>query len=87
MINKIDESYSLEQQVWTKLKLLPPAQQQMILSFIEFLLSQVNQQNQDNTPDEQQSFLETCGGWQDDPRTAEALVEEIYSVRTISSQE
>ncbi|NEP13032.1 MAG: hypothetical protein F6K14_23070 [Symploca sp. SIO2C1] len=65
---------------------LTPAQQQMILSYIEFLLFQVNQKSQDSNLDKQEMFLQTCGGWQDDPRTAENLVEEVYSARTMSSQ-
>jgi len=87
MVNKIDEPFSLEEKVWTKLQLLPPAQQQMILSYIEFLLSQVNQKSQDSNLDKQQMFVETCGAWQDEPRTAEDLVKEVYSARTMSSQE
>ncbi|NES18431.1 MAG: hypothetical protein F6K41_05755 [Symploca sp. SIO3E6] len=87
MVNKIDEPFPLEEKVWTKLQLLPPAQQQIILSYIEFLLFQANQNSQDSSLDKQQMFLETCGAWQDEPRTAEDLVKDIYSARTVSSQD
>ena len=74
---------SLEAKIQAKLHLLSPTQQQTILSFIEFLLSRFDRQESD---DKQQMFLETCGAWQDDPRTAEELVEEIYSARTTSDR-
>ncbi|NER50578.1 MAG: DUF2281 domain-containing protein, partial [Symploca sp. SIO1A3] len=86
-LQKIDEHFSLEEKVWTKLQRIPPAQQQMILSYIEFLLSQVNQKSQDSNLNKQQMFVETCGAWQDEPLTAEDLVKTVYSDRTISSQE
>ncbi|NES00927.1 MAG: DUF2281 domain-containing protein [Symploca sp. SIO1B1] len=86
-LKKIDEHFSLEEKVWTKLQRLPPAQQQMILSYVEFLLSQVNQKSQDSNLDKRQMFVETCGAWQDEPCTAEDLVKTVYSDRTISSQE
>ncbi|NER25539.1 MAG: DUF2281 domain-containing protein [Symploca sp. SIO1C2] len=87
MAKKIDKPFSLEEKVWTKLQRLPPAQQQMILNYIEFLLSPVNQKSQDCYLDKRQMFVETCGAWQDEPRTAEDLVKEVYSARTMSSQE
>jgi|GEM_PF-5342265 len=83
----MDEYHSLEEQLWMKLRLLPAAQQQMILGLIESLLSQNNPQSQERDPNPQRLFVESCGVWQADPRTAETLIEEIYSTRTSSAQE
>jgi hypothetical protein len=52
-------------------KRLPLPQQQILLTFLDFLLFQ----------------LESPGAWQDDPRNAEELIDDIYAARSVSSRE
>jgi len=71
----------LQQQIWQKLQRLPLPQQQLLLTFLDFLLSQL-----DPTP-APTHFSETCGAWQDDPRSADDLIQNIYTARSSRDRE
>jgi hypothetical protein len=71
---------SLQHQIWQKLQRLPLPQQQILLTFLDFLLFQLESPTSPN-------LSETCGAWQDDPRNAEELIDDIYAARSVSSRE
>ncbi|MEY2976763.1 MAG: hypothetical protein ACO3NK_12620 [Prochlorotrichaceae cyanobacterium] len=73
---------SLQNQIWQKLQRLPLPQQQILLTFLDFLLSQ--SQLESPTPSD---LSVTCGAWQDDPRNADDIVDDIYTARSISHRE
>lgn len=73
-------SPSLPHQIWQKLQRLPLPQQKILLTFLDFLLFQL-----ESSPSP--SLSETCGAWQDDPRNAEELIDDIYAARSVSHRE
>jgi hypothetical protein len=75
-----NSSPSLQNQIWQKLQRLPLPQQKLLLAFLDFLLFQLESSTLSD-------LSETCGAWQDDPRSADDLVDEIYTARSASNRE
>ncbi|NJN76012.1 MAG: DUF2281 domain-containing protein [Synechococcaceae cyanobacterium RL_1_2] len=71
---------SLQTQIWQKLQRLPENQQQTLLSFLDFLLFQLEELPSSD-------LSETCGAWQNDPRDADDLINEIYATRSASTRD